>query len=583
MTTLIPKFNLKNGGATPTGAVSRDINLKLAESVSVKDFGAVGNGIADDSVAIQNAINSVGSRGTVNFPSGNYKIITGAVIPENAFINLIGDNAVITAGANNISLIKHNGNLQRNGTHLFFGLQFVAEGFTGVTGFESGTLLKALWQNCFFRYCDIGLSVGTCFESNVINCGTWRNRIGIQVFSTALGGGGNGNGFFGNTVQEDDIGYLFYNFGSFPFENNIIIGGVIQGIGYCGVAAFKGDVSVTGIHFEAIGLGVNPTTTVYSSTVPKASIYSENSWASISDLSNGDANGYPQLLLGNARGIVKNISGFGRPANNIFKGDLTSTLDYVGGHTSTGKTSVYLNSWPTALVSNFAFATFLGKPSTVINDTLPNIFVASNPQIPLLDNAVGATINGTVTDAELGFATSASYLASPGSTGSNRITIAAFPTAIVSGSYYIVSILAKASTNTTLTFALDNSLNANVFNLGNQWTRIALAFQSNQNLGGALLYVFPTTSEGATVTFARVQSYGDSSWQKFNNISSQILQGHWNPNKWSQLNYVAAPTTGTWKLGDIVYNTSPASAGFIGWVCTVAGTPGTWRTFGLIS
>jgi hypothetical protein len=229
------------------------------------------------------------------------------------------------------------------------------------------------------------------------------------------------------------------------------------------------------------------------------------------------------------------------------------------------------------------YATFLGKPSTVINDTLPNIFVASNPQIPLLENALGATINGTVTDAQLGFATSVSYLASPGSTGSNRITISAFPTAIVSGSYYIVSILAKASTDTTLLFALDNSLNANEFNLGNQWTRIVLAFQSNQNLGSALLYVFPTTSEGATVTFARVQSYGDSSWQKFNNISSQILQGHWNPNKWSQLNYVAAPTTGTWKLGDIVYNTSPASAGFIGWVCTVAGTPGTWRTFGLIS
>jgi hypothetical protein len=45
----------------------------------------------------------------------------------------------------------------------------------------------------------------------------------------------------------------------------------------------------------------------------------------------------------------------------------------------------------------------------------------------------------------------------------------------------------------------------------------------------------------------------------------------------------AAPTTGTWKQGDIVYNTTPTSAGYVGWVCTVAGTPGTWKTFGLIS
>jgi hypothetical protein len=50
-----------------------------------------------------------------------------------------------------------------------------------------------------------------------------------------------------------------------------------------------------------------------------------------------------------------------------------------------------------------------------------------------------------------------------------------------------------------------------------------------------------------------------------------------------ELFQAAAPTTGTYRVGDIVYNSAPASAGFIGWVCTVAGTPGTWRTFGLIS
>jgi hypothetical protein len=45
----------------------------------------------------------------------------------------------------------------------------------------------------------------------------------------------------------------------------------------------------------------------------------------------------------------------------------------------------------------------------------------------------------------------------------------------------------------------------------------------------------------------------------------------------------AAPLTGTYYLGDIVYNNAPTSGGYIGWVCTVAGTPGTWKTFGLIS
>lgn len=45
----------------------------------------------------------------------------------------------------------------------------------------------------------------------------------------------------------------------------------------------------------------------------------------------------------------------------------------------------------------------------------------------------------------------------------------------------------------------------------------------------------------------------------------------------------AAPVAGTWAVGDIVYNTAPAAGGNIGWVCTSAGTPGTWKEFGLIS
>jgi|GEM_PF-2266632 len=41
--------------------------------------------------------------------------------------------------------------------------------------------------------------------------------------------------------------------------------------------------------------------------------------------------------------------------------------------------------------------------------------------------------------------------------------------------------------------------------------------------------------------------------------------------------------SGTWNAGQIAYVETPASAGYIGAVCTVDGTPGTWYTFGLIS
>lgn len=54
-----------------TGAVPESVAAKLAQTVSVKDFGAVGNGIADDTAAIQAAIDT---GRTVWIPEGTYSI-----------------------------------------------------------------------------------------------------------------------------------------------------------------------------------------------------------------------------------------------------------------------------------------------------------------------------------------------------------------------------------------------------------------------------------------------------------------------------------------------------------------------------
>ncbi|MFT7582798.1 MAG: hypothetical protein ACI9MR_004481, partial [Myxococcota bacterium] len=44
----------------------------------------------------------------------------------------------------------------------------------------------------------------------------------------------------------------------------------------------------------------------------------------------------------------------------------------------------------------------------------------------------------------------------------------------------------------------------------------------------------------------------------------------------------AAPTSGTWSAGDIVYLTNPLTAGHIGVICTASGSPGTWAAFGAL-
>jgi len=62
-----------------TGATSRTVTSKLQESVSVKDFGAVGDGTTDDTAAIQAAINTGAS---VYLPTGTYKITSTLTFPN---------------------------------------------------------------------------------------------------------------------------------------------------------------------------------------------------------------------------------------------------------------------------------------------------------------------------------------------------------------------------------------------------------------------------------------------------------------------------------------------------------------------
>jgi hypothetical protein len=78
MTTLIPKYDQSS-----TGAVNRPINQKLAEIVSIQDFGAIGNGTTDNTTAftaLSTWVNSQTSTGKpigIYFPQGTYLYSSG--------------------------------------------------------------------------------------------------------------------------------------------------------------------------------------------------------------------------------------------------------------------------------------------------------------------------------------------------------------------------------------------------------------------------------------------------------------------------------------------------------------------------
>ena len=96
MATLIPKYSQVN-------TANRTIAQKFAETISVKDYGAVGDGTTDDTNAIQAAYNAVATAtvsnaplggATVIFPAGTYKI-TSAISIVNDNVHTIGQGAAI--------------------------------------------------------------------------------------------------------------------------------------------------------------------------------------------------------------------------------------------------------------------------------------------------------------------------------------------------------------------------------------------------------------------------------------------------------------------------------------------------------
>lgn len=78
------QVTVKNSG---TGSVVRNVQDKLEEFVSVKDFGAVGDGVTDDTAAIQDALNS--NFGSIYIPKGTYKITNTLTTQRN--IKVFGD------------------------------------------------------------------------------------------------------------------------------------------------------------------------------------------------------------------------------------------------------------------------------------------------------------------------------------------------------------------------------------------------------------------------------------------------------------------------------------------------------------
>ena len=90
------KLSFTQAGAS---AVARTVDSKLKDVVSVKDFGAVGDGVTNDSAAIQAAVTASDNK-TLIFPSGSYLLGTNLTVSNLVSISFENSYLIVPSGVN---------------------------------------------------------------------------------------------------------------------------------------------------------------------------------------------------------------------------------------------------------------------------------------------------------------------------------------------------------------------------------------------------------------------------------------------------------------------------------------------------
>ena len=111
-----------------------------------------------------------------------------------------------------------------------------------------------------------------------------------------------------------------------------------------------------------------------------------------------------------------------------------------------------------------------------------------------------------------------------------------------------------------------SSSTATLYNNESTWAFVSTTYFI-EGAETALVYGLQKIHSGATADLRISSPIIATLGSKFNSIP-QIQDLYLNS---------AIPTTGAWSVNDVVYNSAPAAGQPQGWVCTVAGTPGTWK------
>lgn len=512
-------------------------------AINVQDYGAVGDGTTNNAVTIQNAINAIDAQGggTLFFPKGIYVLDAGVTLCDN--ITILGENGSIIRQSDSVSQWAIRGVSVDN--VIFDTIQIESTGVAFTDGnqrllqIESGSNIQI--ENCtFYNARSLAVVFDDCTNVKISNVTaknnyatgiTFRNQCdAVTITNSYLYSNGNttvATGSFGR-------GLLIWQ-----TSNCTITGCVFEDNTEYGLRLFSEladtegnrNVSITGCTFRNNGTIATNKIDLY--------IYDESNRIERVAIAGCTFNTRTGNVAAAIQGKDVSLTGC------VFKA--------ITPQTSTG---VALFGSDNTVVSGCVFTNVAFVVTYSSTEIPTNCTIANNQCIDVVQftNDVfgtGHIINGNY------IKHGGAGVADVGILIIRVDTDLVVSNNVIDGFYRGISV---ASTGGYVTFQNNTTLNSTDVGFFATFQLDATKFTcTNNNFDLA----FP--SVWATMFSDGIQSFSRKQWV-----------------------YSAPPSTGgtnggadvAWKVGDRVYNSAPVVGQPKSWVCTVAGTPGTWTSEG---
>jgi Pectate lyase superfamily protein len=565
--------NSSNVTYTPpfTGGVAESVSAKLAQTVSVKDFGAVGDGVTDDKAAIQAALNAVD---TVQFPDGTY--LLGSKVNLNSNNVLIGSGATILWNASSFANAIEGSAVTNVAIE---GLKF--ESSMAVTASET-----------------YGIKVTDCQQVKVTNC----QSSSVNLFLAASSGAN----YAAVVTDETNVG--------FNCSADIVVSNcIVDGPGQVSQAS-QGGIYMQYVQRFAV------TNCVVKNAGHGVQYYGGDSNPAV----NGAVANERKCKLGSISNcVIENIEGggvFGSMGDGIVVSSCSVKncndvgIDFEGSN-NCAATGNYLSNCVNGGLTNFFFCrSIVFSGNTVVQSTATypayrcynsslttdnksvtltgNTFNCTDSNVGSVDwnNGPSETINVTgntfINTVLYVVATNLKYVNIVGNSllfpTANSIAFTGIRLSGVVGQG-----VSNIKNNVVVSDVVQPSGSTGIFVSGNDFNFVDVhTIESNTTLG--FLVDIKTdnygTNAGVGIVFNIINNcFGVPNYLRVESGAANSTV-NFDGNTYNGLPYPSTtPVAGRWDRGTKLYYATPSSGGFIGEVCVTAGAPGTWKTFGVIS